>query len=210
MRDNYQPLKIGRSFLIRPPEQASAATGRHQTIYLERGAFGSGEHETTCSCLELLESLSTTGSRKILDFGSGTGILSIAALLLQPGHAWCLDIDPQAVTRARSNCSLNHLESSVTHLCGTLPQLQERDFNLVLANIYGDILLEMAEALVDKTAPGGYLLLSGVLWEDNFAIKQRYRNLGCRLLKNRLLDDFSTLLFVRQEGFATQTPNAEL
>jgi ribosomal protein L11 methyltransferase len=72
--------------------------------------------------------------------------------------------------------------------------LKEGNFELILANIYGDILLDVAEDLVNKTASGAHILLSGILWEYNFDVRKKYQKLGCMLIKNRLLDEFSTLL----------------
>ena len=92
MRDHYLPFTIGERWLVSPPE-ITAAAGNRIRLIMERGAFGSGEHETSRSCLELLETFPPSDSLKILDLGSGTGILSIAALLLNPGHAWCVDIE---------------------------------------------------------------------------------------------------------------------
>ena len=193
MREDYQPFDIGHHFTILPPD-ISLATNDRTPLIMERGAFGSGEHETTRSCLEILETLPITGNQKILDLGSGTGILTIAALLLHSGHAWCVDIEEAAIQSGRRNCQLNHVDNDITHVCGTLDQLEERGFNLILANIYGDILLDVAEDLVDKADSGALLLLSGILWEYNFDIRQKYQKLGCKLLKNRLLDEFSTIL----------------
>ena len=76
--------------------------------------------------------------------------------------------------------------------------VEEGEFNLILANIYGDILLDVAEELVNKAASGGQLLLSGILWEYNFDIRQKYQKLGCRLIKNRLLDQYSTVLLQKE------------
>ena len=198
MRDRYRPFRIGRRFFISPPDRTVPPDEQGRLpLYMERGAFGSGEHETTRSCLEVLETLPQTETRRILDFGSGTGILSIAALRLQPGRAWCVDINSLAVASARRNCALNGLEQAVTHCCGTLAHLPENGFTLILANIYGDILLDVAEELVGKAAPGAHLLLSGILWEDLFDIKKRYRQLRCTLSRSLLLDDYSTLLFIK-------------
>ncbi|RLB75944.1 MAG: SAM-dependent methyltransferase [Deltaproteobacteria bacterium] len=193
MREDYQPFDIGSQFTILPPDISLAATDRIPLI-MERGAFGSGEHETTRSCLEILETLPTTGNQRILDLGSGTGILTIAALLLNSGHAWCVDIEEAAILSGRRNCQLNHVDNDITHVCGTLDQLEEGGFNLILANIYGDILLDVAEGLVAKTDSGALLLLSGILWEYNFDVRQKYQKLGCKLIKNRILDEFSTIL----------------
>ncbi|MDX2495191.1 MAG: 50S ribosomal protein L11 methyltransferase [Desulfuromusa sp.] len=193
MRDNYLPFDIGQRFTIVPPDHVRATNDRLQLI-MDRGAFGSGEHETTQSCLEILEALPSVENRKILDLGSGTAILTIAALLLSPGHAWCIDIEEKAIISGQRNCRHNNLDKEITHVCGTLEKLKENSFSLVLANIYGDILLDVAEGLVNKTGSGGLLLLSGILWEYNFDVRQKYQKLGCRLIKNQLLDEFSTIL----------------
>lgn len=193
MRENYHTFAIGEQFLIVPPG-ASPANNKRLQLIMERGAFGSGEHETTRSCIELLENLPVSKSLKILDLGSGTGILTIAALLLNSGRSWCVDIEEAAVQSGQRNCGINHLNDSITHICGTLDQLEEREFSLILANIYGDILLDVAEELVDKAASGARLLLSGILWEYNFDIRQKYQKLGCKLIKNQLLEEFSTIL----------------
>jgi len=197
MRQNYHPFTIGEQFLIVPPDLASVNDNRHQLV-MERGAFGSGEHETTRSCLELLESLPYSKQTRILDLGSGTGILTIAALLLNPGRSWCIDIEETAVRSCQRNCQINHLDDAVTHVCGTLELLDEGEFNLILANIYGDILLDVAEGLVDKATSGANLILSGILWEYNFDVRQKYQKLGCRVIKNRLLDQYSTILLQKE------------
>lgn len=196
MKEDYQPFALGSRFCILPPD-LTPPPGDHINLTMERGAFGSGEHETTRSCLELLESFSFTGNEKILDLGSGTGILSIAALLLGAGNAWCVDIEETAVQSCAQNCRLNGVNEQVVHVCGTLEVLQEGDFDLILANIYGDILLDVAEGLVNKAKPGAKLLLSGILWEYNFDVRKKFQQLGCNLIKNRMLEEFSTLLMIK-------------
>ena len=193
MRENYQPFEIGKHFAIVPPDISVLTNDRSQLI-MERGAFGSGEHETTRSCLEILETLPLDDDLKILDLGSGTAILTIATLLLNSGQSWCVDIEKAAIISGQRNCRLNKVDDHITHVCGTLEQLEESGFNLILANIYGDILIDVAEDLVDKAASGALLLLSGILWEYNFDVRQKYQKLGCKLIKNRLLDEFSTIL----------------
>ncbi|WP_051689948.1 50S ribosomal protein L11 methyltransferase [Pelobacter seleniigenes] len=194
MRDNYQPLTIGRRITIRSPEDSAPEPVSGISIILERGAFGSGEHETTRSCLELLESGLVAPGDKVLDFGSGTGLLSITALLFGAAEAYCVDIDQAAIESGRRNCLINGLSRQVNHFCGRLEELQETAFNLVLANIYSDILLASATDLTNRCAPDAYLLLSGIPWEDNFDIRSRYQQLGCKTLKNLWLEDYTTLL----------------
>jgi len=193
LKTDYQPFTLGSRFCILPPDLTPPA-GDHINLTMERGAFGSGEHETTRSCLEILESFSFNGNEKLLDLGSGTGVLSIAALLLGAGHAWCVDIEAEAVKSCQRNCQLNHVNDKVIHICGTLDALDEKNFDLILANIYGDILLDVADNLVSKAKSGSKLLLSGILWEDNFDVRQKYQRNGCKVISNRMLEEFSTVL----------------
>ena len=193
MKEDYQPFSLGSRFCILPPD-LTPPPGDHINLTMARGAFGSGEHETTRSCLEFLESFHFTGEEKVLDLGSGTGILSIAALLLGVGQAWCVDIEESAVQSCEQNCLLNNLNDRVIHYRGTLDTLEETGFDLILANIYGDILLDVANDLVAKAKPGTKLLLSGILWEYNFDVRKKYQRLGCEVIKNRMLEDFSTVL----------------
>jgi ribosomal protein L11 methyltransferase len=198
MRENYQPFNIGEQFIIVPLDSPETGIMKHSLV-MERGAFGSGEHETTRSCIELLEQLPDADNRKILDLGSGTGILTIAALLLNPdSRAICVDIDPVAVDSCQNNCSLNNITQRVQHVCGTLDQVDDKNYDLILANIYGDILLNIADDLVKKARQNSYILLSGILWEYNFEVKKKYQDLGCDLIRSRLLDEFCTVLLKKR------------
>jgi ribosomal protein L11 methyltransferase len=163
-------------------------------LVIAKGAFGSGEHETSASCLEILEELPQVQGARVLDLGSGTGILAIGALHLGAAQAVCIDINPDAVRTCRVNCEHNGVNERVTHVTGSLDFTKERDFDLILANIYGDLLVDFAPDLVSRARTGGLLLLSGILWEYNFEVRQLYEKLGCRVLKNRLLNEFSTVL----------------
>jgi len=196
MGREFSPFEIGARFRIVPP-RASAAESSRIDLVMAAGAFGSGEHETTRSCLEILQSLPDLENARVLDFGSGTGILSIAALKLGARNALCVDNDSAAVETCKLNCELNGVSESVEHLCGTLERVAPGGFELVLANIYGDILLTEATELLSKASPRARLLLSGILHEDNFDVRRRYRELGCTAAVNRMLDEFTTVLLRR-------------
>jgi ribosomal protein L11 methyltransferase len=189
----YQAFDIGTKFRISPPGSPLNCDGRFDLI-MQRGAFGSGEHETTENCLKILESILDVAGARVLDLGSGTGILAIAALKLGAREAVCVDIDPKAVAAAQINFRLNNLKDRVTHITGTLDAVEHCDFDLILANIYGDILLEVCQPLTSRLKLGGELLLSGILWEYNFAIRQAYEKSGCEVIRNFMLDEFSTIL----------------
>jgi len=193
----YQPFNIGSNFRIAPPDHPASSDGRIDLV-MQRGAFGSGEHETTVSCLEALESFPQISGAKVLDLGSGTGVLAIASLKLGAAHTVCVDIEPSAVETAQINFQLNELDGQATHITGTLDAVTEGGFDLILANIYGDILLELVDPLSAKLKPGGTLLLSGILWEYNFDVRQAYKKRGCEVVRNRMLDEFSTILFRKE------------
>jgi ribosomal protein L11 methyltransferase len=189
----YEPFNIGHRFRLIDPETTPGA-GDRIDIIMARGAFGSGEHETTASCIGLLEDLPDLTGQRILDLGSGTAILSIATIKLGAKQALSVDIEQNAVDSAQLNCRLNGIGTEIEHRCGTLDAVNETQFDLILANIYGDILLDVCGDLIAKVRPGGMLLLSGILWEYNFDVRNQYRLAGCEVLKNRLLEEFSTVL----------------
>jgi ribosomal protein L11 methyltransferase len=184
-------FEVGERFRVVPPDVPVLDDGRIHLV-MAPGAFGSGEHETTASCLEMLATLREVDGAHLLDLGSGTGILAIAALKLGAQHALCVDIDPVAVRTCQANCRLNGVDDRVEHLCGSLDQVAAESFDLILANLYGDILLAVADRLVDRARPGAALLLSGILYQDDFEVRRRYQALGCIVVLNRMLDEFST------------------
>jgi len=195
----YQPFAIGSRFRIVPPDTPPATNGRIDLV-IAKGAFGSGEHETTASCLEALEELPEVDGASVLDLGSGTGILALAALKLGASRALCIDISPDAVKTCRRNGELNGLAGRLRHHTGSLDSLPAQEtFDLVLANIYGDLLVDLADDLVARVAPGGLMLLSGMLWEYNYEVRKLYEERDCAVVKNRMLEEFSTVL-LRKNG----------
>lgn len=189
-------IEIGDKFRIVSPGVDQPDDDRINVL-IAKGAFGSGEHETTASCLEILENLPEVVGSSVLDLGSGTGVLAIAALHLGAAAAVCIDISPDAVRTCQKNCERNGVNNKVRHVTGTLATLSGEQFDLVLANIYGDLLLDLAEGLVQAVKPGGQMLLSGMLWEYNFDVRKTYKKLGCEVICNRMLEEFSTVLLKR-------------
>jgi ribosomal protein L11 methyltransferase len=194
----FTPFEVGERFRVFPPRAYACHDGRVHLI-MAPGAFGSGEHETTASCLELIETLPEVKGANLLDLGSGTGILAIAALKLGARRALCVDTDPAAVRTCRANCELNGVSEKVEHLCGLLDHVAAEPFDLILANLYGDILLAVADVLVAKGRSRAPLLLSGILYEDNFAVRSRYQALGYAVVRNRMLEEFTTMLLRKGE-----------
>lgn len=160
----------------------------------KKGAFGSGEHETTAACLLQLESILIPENARVLDLGSGTGILAIAALRLGAAFAVAVDIEWSAAVSCRENLSLNGMDERGASVCGELAAVSGCHFDLVMANIYADILMPLADRLVELASPGGKILLSGIPLQDKYDVWRRYTNLGCMEVDCRIGEEFVTYL----------------
>ena len=185
----FSPTPIGQFTIMPPAALPTMPAGTIPLILGSRGAFGSGEHETTAACLELLPMIPGLSGTHALDLGSGTGILAIAAARLGVASVAAVDLFWDAARSCLDNVILNGVASQVHTICGELGCLRLANFDLVLANIYADILLPLAEPLVACTRPGGHILLSGIPLQDKFDVWQRYTNLGCRNVDSRIGED---------------------
>lgn len=193
----FSPLTIGR-FTITPPTAAAQLPADTLPLLLgSKGAFGSGEHETTAACLELLPRVPGLAGARALDLGSGTGVLAIAAVRLGVASVAAIDLFWDAARSCQENIELNGVGRQVQTVCGELGCLRLAHLDLVMANIYADILLPLAEQLVSCTRSGGHILLSGIPLQDKFDVWRRYTNLGCRDVDSRIGEDFATYLFRR-------------
>jgi ribosomal protein L11 methyltransferase len=190
----YAAIEVGERLRLAAPGGAVPEDGR-VAVAIARGAFGSGEHETTAACLQALESLPGLRGALVLDLGCGTGVLAIAAVALGARAAVAVDIEPAAAAVARANCRHNDVAEKVRVAAGTLAAVRAgAGFGVVAANIPASVLLAEAPALLARAAPGAPLVLSGILWEELFDIEQRYRRLGCATLRRRMLEEYALLL----------------
>lgn len=195
----FRPFDVGPFTIV--PEGDSLPEGCGIPLVMGRkGAFGSGEHETTAACLELLHKLDVLKGARLLDLGSGTGILAIAAVLLGGESAVAIDIEWPAAVSCGSNIRLNGVAEKILTICGELVCLADSRFDLVIANIYADILMPLADRLVELTRPGGYILLSGIPLQDKYDIWRRYTDLGCREADSRIGEEFVTYLLKKGAG----------
>lgn len=193
-------MRIGDRLCITPPGGDKAAERGVITVEVPLGAFGSGEHETTASCLEAIDGLSDIAGRDVLDVGSGTGILAVAALMLGADNAVCVDTSPRAATSTRRTAVANGVFPRVTAILGTLDAVAERSFELILANLHGDVLLSLAESIVGFAAPRATVILSGIAWQDAYPVRARFQSLGCEVVKERWLDEFVTTILCAGEN----------
>ena len=189
----FRPFAIGPFTIIPAGEPAGLGCGI-PLVLGKMGAFGSGEHETTVACLGEMARLPIVKGATILDLGSGTGILAIAAARLGALHAVALDNDWRAALSCADNVRLNGMEGRVATVCGELSALAATSFDLVLANIYADIHLALAPEMVAMTRPSGYLILSGIPLQDKYDVQQRFLRAGCALVDSRIGEEYVTFV----------------
>ena len=166
----YQPFPVGDRLYVVPEWMRGEALPEGRTpLYLNPGLiFGTGSHGTTRLCLEGVERYVEPGDR-VLDLGTGSGILAIAALLLGAKEAVGCDIDPKAARVAAENASYNGVEESFRVYTGDvnrdqkLKQALAGQYQLVLANIIADVIIPLAAVAGDYLAPGGRFLTSGII-----------------------------------------------
>lgn len=170
--DDFKPLKFGQKLWI-VPSWHEAPDPNAANLLLDPGlAFGTGTHPTTALCLEWLDGAEIEG-RQIIDYGCGSGILALAALLLGANHAIGVDTDPQALEASRDNARRNEVDDARLdlYLPGADPDIRA---DILLANILAGPLVELAPTLAGKINPGGHLVLSGILAQQAREVMAAY------------------------------------
>jgi len=193
----FKPLRVGERFVVRPSWEPYAAQPEDLVITLDPGqAFGTGTHETTQLLLGALSGHVETGAR-VLDVGTGSGILAIGACLLGASHVTAIDMDPLAVSATLENAEANGVSDRIAASDTDVSQVSER-FPLVLANIEARVLVPMAPVLSERVAPGGKLFLSGLLQPDMERMLAAYAHM--RVLKQLEAGDWRALLLQQVNG----------
>ena len=205
-QQGLEPIRAGRFFVHTPAHRDRVPPGV-VALEIDAGrAFGTGQHETTTGCLLALDRLKAGGVRihNLADIGTGTGLLGFAALRLWPAaRAIASDVDPVAIEVAAANAAVNRVAlgrapgrlelavaAGVAHR-----RLQARaPFDLVIANILAGPLIDLASALAGALAPGGRLILAGLLGHQAEAVAAAYRRHGMRMAGRIDRGDWPTLV----------------
>jgi ribosomal protein L11 methyltransferase len=197
--EGLKPIRAGR-FLVHGAHDRAALLENDIGIEIEASlAFGTGHHGTTRGCLEALDALLKQGRpRRVLDVGTGTGVLAIAAAKALRGPIVAGDIDPVAVEVARHNAQANGVASLIRFYCapGLLHPLAAKRarFDLILANILARPLIRLSPALSLGLAAGGRLVLSGLLERDVAGVLAAFRLHGLYLERRSLIEGWATLI----------------
>ncbi|MDX9714532.1 MAG: 50S ribosomal protein L11 methyltransferase [Dissulfurispiraceae bacterium] len=192
-KKSFFPINIGKKLVITPPWLKRDQGNRIEVIVDPAMAFGTGHHETTARCLQLIENLSEClQMSSFLDLGTGTGILSIAASKLGCKRVVAVDNDTAAIEAAEKNIANNKLDN-IALITGTIDNTSG-EFELIAANIISETLILMAEKIIQRLSPGGSLILSGMISGQEDDVLTKYINSALKLSEIFYDGKWATLL----------------
>ena len=195
-REHFKPRLVGRRIVVAPPWDRPKPEGNQLVIVIDPGqAFGTGQHASTQLVLRRLERLAQRDSlpAEALDMGRGSGILAIAAHLLGVGQVEAIDIDPEAIKATAENARLNHVDTGINASQTPLAGL-DKQYPLVLANLTAQELMQLAQPLAARLAPGGEMVLSGVLVDQIQEVRKVFAELGLDMLETDSLAGWASLV----------------
>jgi ribosomal protein L11 methyltransferase len=198
-KEGFEPITIGSRLVVAPSWKLPGESHGRRVIQIDPGmAFGTGTHETTRLCLEAIESCWRGG--RMLDVGTGTGILAIAAALLAPGsRITAIDVDPQAVEVARENVAINSAVDSIDVLEGQPLDFAGGAFDVVVANLTAEVIIALIDDLAGCLAPSGMMILSGILTSLRSDVERAAGEAGLIIIERRDAGEWSMLASRRGE-----------
>jgi ribosomal protein L11 methyltransferase len=174
----FKPLRITKNIIVKPSWERYSATGRETVIEIDPGmAFGTGQHPSTSMCLEAMEEIllkdRTFQKWRVLDVGTGTGILGISAAKLGASSVMCVDIDDQAVEIAHKNVAVNHVGDRVVIVNSDVAKIKGT-FELIVANLTAETLIKIKSHLVKMMEKSGYLVISGIFEKNRQDVEKAF------------------------------------
>ncbi len=192
---NVRVVEVTDKIVIKPSFKEYSPRPDQLIITIDpKMSFGTGEHATTKLVLQHLEK-NVTGGEKVLDIGSGTGVLGIASVLLGAKNALCIDNDEWCLMNGVENVKANNLESEIEVRQCELKDVSEGEFDLIVANINKHILIDLVDLISIKMKKTGTLILSGLLDIDETDILGLYNSKGFKLSDQSGLDEWIALVF---------------
>lgn len=196
----FKPTEIGRRLCVCPSWESYDNTSGRVVLQIDPGAaFGTGTHATTSMCLAALEQMVAPGMT-VLDIGSGSGILSVAAVLLGAEEATGVDIDPVAVKVARENAALNGVSEKTRYLVGDLDDCVSGRFDIVVANIVADVIIRLCDSVEGLMKPDGYFLCSGIIDQRAGEVERALAGHGFVTVQKREENGWTAFLVKKSDG----------
>ena len=204
-KEHYHPFRVGQSIWIQPSWHSSEETTDENgetlkpddvVLVLDPGmAFGTGLHPTTQKCLRALEQIIQPGDR-VLDVGTGSGILSIAAVKLGAASAVGIDTDEIAVKSAVANAAMNDVNEKITFWRGDLRTVSDREWDVIVVNILAPIIMGMLKQdnLISYLRPKGLLVLSGIIDTQIADVENVLKSVGGTVIEKLTVRDWVTLI----------------
>jgi ribosomal protein L11 methyltransferase len=197
---HFRAMTIGGRLLVKPSWSRKRPSSGQRTVILDPGlSFGTGQHPTTRFCLERMTALRPVKgvNQSMLDVGTGSGILAIAARKLGFDPVDALDHDPVAVRVALANARRNRVQIRVWNGDATKRQPTRRaGYDVVCANLTSDLLLGLARDLVAQVRPNGCLILAGILGSEFARVQSAYAEVGWRLTRTKAVGEWQSGSFV--------------
>jgi ribosomal protein L11 methyltransferase len=190
---NFRPVKVMDFCAIRADFHEAVQGVEHEIVITPKMSFGTGHHATTYMMIAQMQHMDFPG-QKVFDFGTGTGILAILAERLGAASVTAIDVDEWSIENATENCERNHCRQISVSRSSEIP---EQQFDIILANINRNVLLQYAEPLSAALGTGGLLLLSGILAADENDIAAAFTSRGFALSTKSERENWVSLLFNR-------------
>lgn len=194
----YNPVKISERFTIVPTwEDYTPVSSDELIIELDPGmAFGTGTHPTTVMCIQALERTVTPGDL-VVDVGTGSGVLSIAAALLDAKQIQSLDLDEVAVQSAKQNVEINNVQDKVSVSQGNLLDGVNEQADIVVANILAEVIMRFTDDVAKVVKPGGYFIASGIIQTKKQDVKEAIIASGFTVEETILMEDWVAIIAKR-------------
>ncbi|MGE7605477.1 50S ribosomal protein L11 methyltransferase [Peribacillus frigoritolerans] len=194
----YNPVKISERFTIVPTwEDYTPVSSDELIIELDPGmAFGTGTHPTTVMCIQALERTVTPGDL-VVDVGTGSGVLSIAAALLDAKRIQSLDLDEVAVQSAKQNVEINNVQDKVSVSQGNLLDGVNEQTDIVVANILAEVIMRFTDDVAKVVKPGGYFIASGIIQTKKQDVKEAIIASGFTVEETILMEDWVAIIAKR-------------
>jgi ribosomal protein L11 methyltransferase len=196
-KEGFEATKIGRRLIVAPSWKLPARSDGRIVIQIDPGmAFGTGTHETTRLCLEAIEK--HWHGVSLLDVGTGTGILAIAAALLEPeSRVLGIDVDPKAIEVAHENLVINRAAGAVELSAVPPGDLGEQEFDVIVANLTAEVINDLLGDLTSHLASGGLMILSGILCEQTEDVERALVSSGFIVSERNVAGEWCSLVASR-------------